>query len=122
VDVDGAITLHGRGSNCINSGGGKIFPEEVEEAIKRHPFVDDCYVVGLPDERFGQRVVAVLGASGATPPTPDEIRAFLRSSLSHFKIPKDVVVRDVIQRAPNGKADYEWARATALDGVALAKD
>jgi fatty-acyl-CoA synthase len=122
VDESGAITLHGRGSNCINSGGEKIFPEEVEEAIKCHPLVDDCYVVGLPDERFGQRVVAVLGASSGTRPTPDEIRTFLRPSLSHFKIPKDVVICDVIQRAPNGKADYQWARATALETMAAASD
>jgi fatty-acyl-CoA synthase len=115
VDEDGVVTLLGRGSNCINSGGEKIFPEEVEEAIKRHPLVDDCLVVGLPDERFGQRVVAVLGAS--TPPNPDEIRAFLRTSLAHFKIPKDVVVRNAVQRAPNGKADYRWALATALESL-----
>jgi fatty-acyl-CoA synthase len=115
VDVDGAITLLGRGSNCINSGGEKIFPEEVEEAIKRHPLVEDCLVVGLPDERFGQRVVAVVGA--ATPPMADEIREFLRSSLSHFKIPRDVVFRAVVQRAPNGKADYQWALAAATESL-----
>jgi len=115
VDVDGAITLLGRGSNCINSGGEKIFPEEVEEAIKRHPLVEDCLVVGLPDERFGQRVVAVVGA--ATPPVADEIREFLRSSLSHFKIPRDVVFRAVVQRAPNGKADYQWALAAATESL-----
>jgi 3-oxocholest-4-en-26-oate---CoA ligase len=119
VEESGAITLHGRGSNCINSGGEKIFPEEVEEAIKRHPHVDDCYVLGLPDERFGQRVVAVVGASPGTAPTSDEIRAFLRSSLSHFKVPKDVVIRGAIQRAPNGKADYQWALTAALESLEI---
>lgn len=117
VEVDGAITLLGRGSNCINSGGEKIFPEEVEEAIKRHPLVEDCLVVGLPDERFGQRVVAVVGAAAPRPPSAEEIREFLRTSLAHFKIPKAVVVRDAVRRAPNGKADYQWAMATALEGV-----
>ncbi len=119
VDDDGAVTLLGRGSNCINSGGEKIFPEEVEEAIKRHPLVEDCLVVGMPDERFGQRVVAVVGSSHDTPPSPDEIRTYVRSSLSHFKVPKDVVVRDAVQRAPNGKADYQWALAAALESLAI---
>jgi acyl-CoA synthetase (AMP-forming)/AMP-acid ligase II len=75
--------------------------------------------VGLPDERFGQRVVAVVGSSHDTPPSSDEIRTFVRSSLSHFKVPKDVVVRDAIQRAPNGKADYQWALAAALESLVV---
>jgi acyl-CoA synthetase (AMP-forming)/AMP-acid ligase II len=114
VDADGAITLLGRGSNCINSGGEKIFPEEVEEAIKRHPRIDDCLVVGVPDERFGQRVVAVVGAPGDAPPTAEEIRKFLLTSLAHYKIPRALVVRPAVRRAPNGKADYQWALAEAL--------
>ncbi len=113
VDGDGAITLLGRGSICINSGGEKIFPEEVEEAIKRHPRVDDCLVVGLPDERFGQRVVAVVGASGDDVPSGAQIIDFLRTELAHYKIPKVVVLCDLVRRAPNGKADYAWARETA---------
>ncbi len=113
IGEDGAVTLLGRGSNCINSGGEKIFPEEVEEAIKRHAGVDDCLVVGLPDERFGQRVVAVVGSSSDQPPSGDEIREWLRPQLSHFKIPKSVVVVPVVRRAPNGKADYGWARDEA---------
>ena len=106
---DGTITLHGRGSNCINSGGEKIFPEEVEEALKTHPAVDDCYVVGLPDERFGQRVVAVVGCAGEAP-TEDELRAHLRDRLAGYKIPREIRVEPHVQRAPNGKADYGWAR------------
>ena len=113
VDVDGGVTLLGRGSNCINSGGEKIFPEEVEEAIKRHADVDDCLVVGLPDERFGQRVVAVVGTASASPPSGDDLREWLRTSLSHYKIPKSVIVVPVVRRAPNGKADYGWARDEA---------
>ena len=109
---DGTITLHGRGSNCINSGGEKIFPEEVEEALKTHPAVDDCYVVGVPDERFGQRVVAVAGCR--SPVSEDELRAHLRDALAGYKIPRQIVVVDHVQRAPNGKADYGWARDQVL--------
>jgi len=106
---DGTITLHGRGSNCINSGGEKIFPEEVEEALKTHPAVDDCYVVGMPDERFGQRVVAVAGCAGEAP-TEDELRGHLRDRLAGYKVPRQIVVVPTVHRAPNGKADYGWAR------------
>ena len=109
---DGSITLHGRGSNCINSGGEKIFPEEVEEALKTHPAVDDCYVVGIPDERFGQRVVAVAGCRSTA--SEDELRAHLRDALAGYKIPRQIVVVDHVQRAPNGKADYGWARDQVL--------
>ncbi|HVB51078.1 MAG TPA: AMP-binding protein [Acidimicrobiales bacterium] len=115
VDGDGTITLLGRGSMTINTGGEKVFAEEVEEAIKRHHLVEDCLVVGLPDERFGQRVVAVIGSPAPLAPTSDEIRDFLRSSLAPYKIPRAVVVRATIQRAPNGKADYKWALQTALE-------
>jgi len=113
VDADGTITLLGRGSMSINTGGEKVFAEEVEEAIKRHPLIEDCLVVGVPDERFGQRIVAVVGASSA--PTYDELCAFLRPTLAHYKIPKAVVVRPQVRRAPNGKADYPWAREAALE-------
>lgn len=118
VDDDGSINLLGRGSMSINSGGEKIFAEEVEEAIKRHPLIDDCLVVGIPDERFGQRVVAVVGTSSLTPPNPEEIAEFLRLTLAHYKIPKELVVRETVRRAPNGKADYKWAREVALDAHA----
>ncbi len=112
AEADGTITLHGRGSNCINSGGEKVFPEEVEEAIKTHPDVDDCYVIGVDDERFGQRIVAVAGAHRRHP-SEDELREHVRAHLSAFKIPKQVIVVDEVRRAPNGKADYGWARETA---------
>jgi 3-oxocholest-4-en-26-oate---CoA ligase len=107
---DGTILLHGRGSNCINTGGEKVYPEEVEEALKRHPDVDDCLVVGVPDERFGERIVAVVGRREGTEPDGEELRAFLRDGLSGYKIPKQIVVLDAVRRAPNGKADYGWAR------------
>ncbi|HEX7355908.1 MAG TPA: AMP-binding protein [Mycobacteriales bacterium] len=113
VASDGSITLLGRGSNCINTGGEKVFPEEVEEALKRHPAVADCLVVGQPDERLGQQIVAVVGlepdAEGPAP-TSDELRTWLRGALSGYKIPRSVTVLDAVRRAPNGKADYDWAR------------
>jgi fatty-acyl-CoA synthase len=118
IDEDGSINLLGRGSMSINSGGEKIFAEEVEEAIKRHPLIDDCLVVGIPDERFGQKVVAVVGTVAPSPPKPEEINEFLRESLAHYKIPKEVVVKDTVRRAPNGKADYRWAREVALESFA----
>jgi fatty-acyl-CoA synthase len=115
VDEDGSVNLLGRGSMSINSGGEKIFAEEVEEAVKRHPLIDDCLVVGIPDERFGQRVVAVIGTVAPSPPKPEEINEFLRPTLAHYKIPKAVVVRETVRRTANGKADYKWAREVALE-------
>jgi fatty-acyl-CoA synthase len=113
VDDDGTITLLGRGSMTVNTGGEKVFAEEVEEAIKRHPLVEDCLVVGVPDEQFGQRVVAVIASLEPPAPTREQIDAFLRPTLAHFKIPRDVVVGHTVQRASNGKADYAWALKVA---------
>ena len=109
VEADGSITLLGRGSNCINTGGEKVFPEEVEEAVKTHPAVQDCLVFGVADERFGQRVVGVVsvdaaGASG------DEIIEHTKTKLSGYKTPRELVVVENVPRAPNGKADYGTAR------------
>lgn len=118
VEADGGITLLGRGSNCINSGGEKIYPEEVEEALKRHEAVDDCLVVGVPHERLGQQVVAVAGCDCGERPSGDELRAWLRSSISSYKVPKAIVVVDAVRRAPNGKADYGWAMEVATSPAA----
>ena len=117
VDEDGSVTLLGRGSMSINTGGEKVFAEEVEEAVKRHPLVDDCLVVGVADERFGQRVVAVVGSPSPPEISESELADFLRGSLAHFKIPKSFVVLDAVRRAPNGKADYKWARELAEGAV-----
>jgi 3-oxocholest-4-en-26-oate---CoA ligase len=114
VEVDGTITLLGRGSVSINSGGEKIFPEEVEEAVKQHPAVADAVVVGVPDERFGEAVAAVVAPAPGTAPDEDEIaEAVEHSGLARFKRPRHVVVVDAVPRGPNGKADYGWARQTA---------
>ncbi len=114
VEADGTLSFVGRGSQSINSMGEKIFPEEVEEAVKTHPSIDDCLVVGVTDERFGQRVVAVASVTaGGQRPTPDEIVAHVKTKLSGYKAPKNVILVDVVKRAPNGKADYPWAREIA---------
>jgi len=110
VEADGMITLLGRGSQCINTGGEKVFPEEVEEVLKRHAAVEDALVFGIPDERFGQRVVAVASLSPGAAAEADAIVEGVRDQLSSFKLPRQVVVVDEVPRAPNGKADYPRAR------------
>jgi fatty-acyl-CoA synthase len=117
VAEDGSLILLGRGSQVINSGGEKIFPEEVEEAVKRVPGVQDCLVVGVEDEKFGQAVTAV--ASLAPGQTVDEatIIAGVKSQLSGYKAPKRVVFVSSVPRAPNGKADYKTAKTMATDAL-----
>jgi fatty-acyl-CoA synthase len=110
VEKDGTITLLGRGSNCINSGGEKIFPEEVEEALKLHPAVDDALVFGVPDERFGQRVVGVASLVPGAGAAVDAIVADARARIASFKLPKQLVLVARVPRAPNGKPDYPAAR------------
>jgi acyl-CoA synthetase (AMP-forming)/AMP-acid ligase II len=111
VDADGTITLLGRGSVCINSGGEKVFPEEVEEAVKRHPAVADALVVGMPDERFGETVTAVIGLRPGEVADADDIAGAL-GDLAHYKRPRTVVFVDSVKRGPNGKPDYAWAKET----------
>ncbi len=113
VAADGSLTLLGRGSQCINTGGEKVFPEEVEEAIKRHPAVEDSLVFGVADERFGQRVVAVVSAADSASATALDGGAVvesLRAQLSSYKLPREIVVVATVPRAPNGKADYSAAK------------
>ena len=108
VDADGSIRLLGRGSLCINTGGEKVYPEEVEAVVKTVPGITDAIVVGAPDERFGQRVVVVAAAAGLAP-TLDEIREHCRSSLAGYKLPRALVLVDHVERSPAGKPDYRWA-------------
>jgi fatty-acyl-CoA synthase len=121
VEADGTISLLGRGSACINSGGEKIFPEEVEEAIKKHDAVYDCLVVGIPDERFGERVTAVVSFKDGRQASADELIDNSRAHLAGYKLPRSIFPVDEVQRAPNGKADYKWAKQEAADrlGVTL---
>ncbi len=118
VEADGSIVLLGRGSVCINSGGEKIYPEEVEEALKLQDSVLDCNVVGVPDERWGQAITAVVKLSD--PQTPDEsLIAGVKKTLAGYKAPKHIVRVDEFVRSPNGKSDYRWASRTALEALGL---
>ena len=111
AEADGMITLLGRGSVSINSGGEKIFPEEVELVLKGHPDVFDAVVVGVADERWGERVAAVIAPRGDARPSVEELRGFAKALLAAYKLPKEVHYVDEMVRSPSGKADYRWAKA-----------
>ena len=116
VEKDGTIRLLGRGSLCINTGGEKVYPEEVEAVLKSHPLVADAVVVGLPSVQWGQRVAAVVQPTDtAAPPTLDDLIPHCRRLLAGYKVPRHVVVVDEISRSASGKADYKWASAV-MDG------
>jgi fatty-acyl-CoA synthase len=119
VESDGTIRLLGRGSACINTGGEKVYPEEVELALRSHPEVFDCVVVGLPDERWGEMVVALVETrDGAVAVARDDLATHCRSTLAGYKVPKEFVLVDSLQRSPAGKAAYKLLRgiaASALD-------
>ncbi|HEX2176036.1 MAG TPA: acyl-CoA synthetase [Nocardioidaceae bacterium] len=110
VEDDGTIVLLGRGSNCINTGGEKVFPEEVEGAVKSHPDVFDVLVVGAPDERYGQRVVAVVQPREGRQPTLEDVDAHLRTRIAGYKVPRELHLVERVRRHPSGKPDYRWAQ------------
>ena len=110
VEADGTLNLLGRGSACINSGGEKIFPEEVEEVLKSHALVDDALVFGLDDDKWGQVVTAVVSAGENIVLSNEELLQHVRSHLAHYKAPKAIHQVPEMFRAPNGKADYKSAR------------
>jgi acyl-CoA synthetase (AMP-forming)/AMP-acid ligase II len=110
---DGTIRLLGRGSGCINTGGEKVFPEEVEAVLKAHPDVYDALVVGVDDDRWGQAVAAVVQPVEGTRPTLDSLAAHCRTELAGYKVPRSLVLVDEVQRSPAGKADYRWATKVA---------
>ena len=112
--ADGCIELLGRDSVTINSGGEKIFVEEVETAIASHPAVADVVVTGRPSERWGQEVVAVIALADNANADAAELIAHAGESLARYKLPKAIVFRPVIERSPSGKADYRWAREQAV--------
>jgi fatty-acyl-CoA synthase len=118
VEADGTITLLGRGSACINTGGEKVFPEEVEEAVKSHSAVYDCLVVGVPDDVYGERVTAVVSLRPAQTASGDEITAAAREKLAGYKLPRSLILVEEVRRAANGKPDYAWAGAVAREALA----
>ena len=118
IGADGAIELLGRGSGAINTGGEKVFPEEVEGVLKAHPAVYDCLVVGLEDDRWGSAVTAVVQPAPGLSVTLEDLATHCKASLAGYKAPKQLVVVDAIVRSPSGKADYRWARSAALTALA----
>jgi len=113
IGEDGTITLLGRGSVSINSGGEKIYPEEVEAAVKSHPDAYDCVVVGVPDERFGNRVAAVVQPREGAKLALEDIQEQCRKKIAGYKVPRQLHLVDSIERSPSGKPDYRWAKAIA---------
>jgi acyl-CoA synthetase (AMP-forming)/AMP-acid ligase II len=114
MEADGTATLLGRGSVSINSGGEKIYPEEVEAAVKAHPDVFDAVVVGVPDERWGNRVAAVVELRPGTSPSLESIQEHCREKIAGYKVPREMHTVAKIERSPAGKPDYPWARRVAM--------
>jgi acyl-CoA synthetase (AMP-forming)/AMP-acid ligase II len=118
VEADGSVVLLGRGSVSINTGGEKVFPEEVEGVLKGHPDVYDVVVVGVPHERWGEQVVAVVQPVEGREPTLADVEAYARDHLAGYKVPRELVLVDSVVRSPAGKADYRWAKQVAADSPA----
>lgn len=118
VAADGGMVMLGRDSMMINSGGEKVFVEEVEESIRQHPDVLDALVVGRRHERFGEEVVAIVQARPGADLTPRAVREFATLAVARFKAPRAVLLCEQIRRHPTGKPDYTWARLVAHDAVA----
>jgi acyl-CoA synthetase (AMP-forming)/AMP-acid ligase II len=113
VEADGTLRLLGRGSVCINTGGEKVFPEEVEEVLKTHPAVHDAVAVGIPDDKWGEAICALIEAAPGVEVDEADVIAHVKARLASFKAPKRVLVLDTIGRAPNGKVDYKRLKAEA---------
>jgi fatty-acyl-CoA synthase len=120
VEADGTLTLLGRGSACINTAGEKVYPEEVEEVLKLHPAVNDVLVVGVPDEKWGQAVTAVVSVTPGSDFDENHLRAHVRDRLAGYKTPKRLLSTEISLRAPNGKADYKSASEFAKRALGLA--
>ena len=119
IEADGRITLLGRGSVSINSGGEKVYPEEVEGALKSHPDVFDVLVVGLPDERWGERVAALLQPRPGRTVNLEQLQEHCRTQIAGYKVPRELLIVPEVPRLSNGKPDYRSAKAAArgLAGV-----
>jgi acyl-CoA synthetase (AMP-forming)/AMP-acid ligase II len=114
VEADGAVTLIGRGSQCINTGGEKVYPEEVEECLKQHPTVADAAVVGVPDEKWGEAITALVEPHASDTIDPSALIAHVKSKLAAYKAPKRVVSVATVGRAANGKLDYKKLKSDAV--------
>jgi acyl-coenzyme A synthetase/AMP-(fatty) acid ligase len=110
VEEDGAITMLGRGNTCVNTGGEKVHPEEVEGALKSHPDVFDALVIGVPDDRLGQRVAALVQLRPGAVADPGALQAHVHARLADYKAPRTLWFVDAVGRTVSGKADYGWAR------------
>ena len=119
VEADGTLSLLGRGSVCINTGGEKVYPEEVEEILKEHPSVVDAVAVGIPDDKFGEVITAVVQGHPGAEIDDDELIAWVKSRLASFKAPKHVLEVDTIGRGPNGKVDYKRLKVYAADKLGI---
>jgi fatty-acyl-CoA synthase len=117
VEADGTIRLLGRGSACINTGGEKVYPEEVELTLRSHPSVFDCVVVGVPDARWGEMVVAIVEPADGTALDGEELRAHCHTTLAGYKVPKEFITIDSMQRSPAGKADYNVLKQYATEAT-----
>ncbi|MGH2662320.1 MAG: acyl-CoA synthetase [Actinomycetota bacterium] len=118
VEEDGTIVVFGRGTGCINTGGEKVFPEEVEKALKSHPDVYDAVVVGVPDQRWGERVSAVVQPRSGTEVTLEALDRHCREHVAGYKVPREVHLVERVVRQPSGKPDYPWAKAVATGAMA----
>jgi 3-oxocholest-4-en-26-oate---CoA ligase len=118
-NADGSINVLGRGSVCINSGGEKIYPEEVEQVLRKHPAVYDAVVVGTPDERFGEQVTAVIQPRAGEKLDQADLADFAGQLLARYKLPRTIVLVDQMVRSPSGKPDYRWAKARGIEARGL---
>jgi acyl-coenzyme A synthetase/AMP-(fatty) acid ligase len=115
IDADGSVVFHGRGSRVINTGGEKVYAEEVEQVLLTHPAVRDAMVVGAPDQRWGSRIVAVVALRSGAQLTDEEARSYVGERLADHKRPRELVVVDQLKRSPSGKADLGWAQRLAAE-------
>jgi acyl-CoA synthetase (AMP-forming)/AMP-acid ligase II len=117
LERDGAITVLGRQSSCINTGGEKVYPNEVEGILKSHPSVEDCLVIGVPDAHWGQQVCALVVPRAGRTLTLNNLQDHARTALAGYKLPRSICVVDRIERQLSGKPDYQWATAVAESGA-----
>ncbi|HWL66445.1 MAG TPA: acyl-CoA synthetase [Actinomycetota bacterium] len=115
VEADGSITVLGRGTVCINSGGEKLFPEEIENAVKSHPDVYDVVIVGIPDERWGEKVAALIEVRPGATLTLESIQEHCRKLIAGYKVPRALRIVEKVERHPSGKPDYPWAKKVAAE-------